>query len=393
MPVPLEGEPVVEGSERVAELAREAGISSVKMIAWRDLDDPEAGGSELHAHRVAAIWAASGLAVRTRTSMVAGQPLRLRRAGYLATRRGGRYGVFPEVIQNGIRKKAPSSEALVEIWNGMPFFSPLWFKGPRMVFLHHVHGPMWKMALPPLSAKVGETIESTIAPPFYRRSQIVTLSNSSRQEIIEHLHLPAQNITVVEPGIEGRFSPGTGRSATPLVVAVGRLVPVKRFDLLFRTLAEVKLEVPNLRAVVVGEGYLRESLEELRAELGAESWIEMPGRVDDEALIEHYRAAWAVVSTSLREGWGMTLTEAAACGTPSVATDIAGHRDAVEDGTSGLLRAEGRPLTAALTEVLTDAAVRERLSAGALRYAEKFTWQATAERTFEVLATQGHPQR
>ncbi len=151
------------------------------------------------------------------------------------------------------------------------------------------------------------------------------------------LGLPEANVSVAPPGVDDRFTPGGHRSPTPLVVAVGRLVPVKRFDELLRILAKVKTDQPDLEAVLIGEGYERPALEALRAELGADDWVHLPGRVPDEDLVSWYRKAWVVASTSQREGWGMTLTEAAACGTPAVATDIAGHRDAVVDGESGLL--------------------------------------------------------
>ncbi len=170
------------------------------------------------------------------------------------------------------------------------------------------------------------------------------------------------------------------------MVAVGRLVPVKRFDELLRVLAKVKTDQPDLEAVLIGEGYERSALEALRAELGADDWVHLPGRVPDEDLVSWYRKAWVVASTSQREGWGMTLTEAAACGTPAVATDIAGHRDAVVDGESGLLVDDLGQLSVALGRVLGDDVLRSRLSKGALTRARWFSWDATALRALEALA-------
>jgi glycosyltransferase involved in cell wall biosynthesis len=123
---------------------------------------------------------------------------------------------------------------------------------------------------------------------------------------------------------------------------------------------------------------------------GAEHWLTLPGRVSDAELIDLYRRAWLVASTSAREGWGMTLTEAAACGTPAVATDIAGHRDAVVDGESGLLVDRMGDFPDALVRVLTDATLRERLSAGAVARAAQCTWDATALGTLEALAADAH---
>lgn len=366
-----------------------SSIRSIRMTAWRDLDDPEAGGSELHADRVASRWAAAGLDVELRTSSVPGEAFETTRNGYRVTRRGGRYEVFAQVLSEGLRPNGPRPDAVVEIWNGMPFFSPLWFRGPRLTILHHVHGEMWRMALSPLLATVGDVTERKLAPLLYRTTPISTLSASSRDEIIERLGLPAAQVHVVEPGIDPMYSPGGARSEDPLVVAVGRLVPVKRYDVLFAALADARRTVPALRAVVVGEGYERARLEAVRSSLGAEDWIELPGRLDDADKLALYRAAWVVASSSLREGWGMTLTEAAACATPSVATDIAGHRDAVEHGVTGLLVPDDAALGPAIVRVLADGALRERLGAAALARAARFDWGRAASRLFSLLDPAG----
>ena len=134
---------VVSDPEVLAAVAAEAGIRRIHLVAWRDLDDPEAGGSELHAHMIAARWAAAGLDVTFRTSAVPGAPAALTRDGYRVLRRSGRYAVFPGAAWEGIRMGHRPGDALVEIWNGMPFLSPLWYRGPRIVFLHHVHAEMW----------------------------------------------------------------------------------------------------------------------------------------------------------------------------------------------------------------------------------------------------------
>jgi len=380
------GEDVRPEREMLAAIAAEAGIRRIHFVAWRDLDDPEAGGSELHAHKIASLWAGAGLDVTFRTSAVPGAPGDLTRDGYRVLRRAGRYAVFPGAAWEGIRMGHRPGDALVEIWNGMPFLSPLWYRGPRLVFLHHVHAEMWGMVLPPALARLGDTVERRIAPRFYRSSRIVTLSESSRAEIVEMLGLDAGRVTVAPPGVDARYTPGGLRSTVPLVVAVGRLVPVKRFDALVRALAEVKRDHPELQAVVIGEGYERPALEALRAELGATDWVSMPGRVDDAELVSWYRRAWLVASSSQREGWGMTLTEAAACGTPAVATAIAGHADAVLQGESGLLVDDVGELAGAIGRVLGDDVLRSRLSKGAAARARWFSWDATARRALEALA-------
>ena len=220
----------LESRDRLGHLAEVAGLRRVDVVAWRDLDDVEAGGSELHAHEIITRWADAGIDVRLWTSRVDGKAREIHRSGYTVNRRAGRYAVFPRTAVAGLRQKIGTGDGLVEIWNGMPFFSPLWSRCPRIVFLHHVHAEMWNMVLSPSLARVGNAIERRVAPPFYRRSQIVTLSGSARDDLVERLRFNPKRVTVIPPGIDPRFSPGPGPDPDPLVVAVGRLVPVKRFD-------------------------------------------------------------------------------------------------------------------------------------------------------------------
>ena len=372
----------------IEEIAGRSGLRRIDVLAWRDYDDPEAGGSELHAHRVMTAWSEAGLDVSMTTSSVPGGRRVVRRDGYRVIRRAGRYSVFPRSILSGAVGRIGTGDGVVEIWNGMPFFSPVWSRSPQVTFLHHVHDEMWKLVLPRGLADAGHLLEHRVAPPFYRNGRIVTLSHSSKAEIVERLRLPAEHITVVPPGVEPRFTPGGERSTVPLVVAVGRLVPVKRFHLLIEALVRLKAHHPDLRAVLAGEGYERPALEALVRSHGAEDWIELPGFVDDEALVDLYRSAWVVASSSLREGWGMTVTEAGACGTPSVATRIGGHEDAVVDGASGLLVDTTDDMVAALDAVLRDEVLRRRLGVGALDHASRLTWDATARGTLAALGTE-----
>jgi glycosyltransferase involved in cell wall biosynthesis len=372
--------------DKIGDLAARAGLRRVSMLAWRDLDDPEAGGSEVHASTIASLWGRAGIEVTMRTSFAPGRPQVAWRDGYRVIRKAGRYMVFPRASFSEMMGWHGARDGLVEIWNGMPFFSPLWAHGPRVTWLHHVHASMWQMTLPPRLAAAGNAIESRLAPPLYRTTSVVTLSESSKRELVERLRLKPNRVTVVPPGIDERYKPGGEKSPVPLVVAVGRLVPVKRFHVLIDVLADLKLRQPGLEAVIVGEGYLRDELEAQVREAGADQWLKLPGRVDDDTLIDLYRRAWVVASASAHEGWGMTITEAAACGTPAVATRIAGHADAIDDGRSGFLADDPVALGAAIGRLCSDDVLRARLSQGALAHAARFTWGATAFGTLEVLA-------
>jgi len=373
------------------------------MVAWRDLDDPEAGGSELHAHEIARRWAAAGIDVVLRTSAVPGASSEHSRQGYRVVRRAGRYRVFaqaPVEVVAGRFGPVGRLDGLVEIWNGMPFLSPLWWRGPRLVFLHHVHAEMWAMVLPRRLAAAGNTLESRVAPPLYRRSRIVTLSRSSRQEIIDSLGMRPDLVSVLPPGIDERFcageggrSPARNKADHPLVVAVGRLVPVKQFDRVVAAARPLAALHPGLEIVIVGEGYGRPRLEAAIEEAGAGDVVRLTGHLPIDELVTLYRRAWVLVSTSAREGWGMTVTEAAACGTPAVVSRIPGHVDAVEDGVTGLVVDNEDQFVKGVDRLLADGALRARMSKAAQERARRYLWEATALGALELLADEARRVR
>lgn len=377
-----------DAAAKIGDLAADAGIAHVHVVAWRDLDDVEAGGSEIHAANVCRAWAEAGIDVTIRTSFAQGHPPEVVRDGYRVIRRAGRYLVFPRAAIAEVAGRTGPRDALVEIWNGMPFFSPLWSRGPRLTFLHHVHGEMWHMVLPPNLAEVGDTIERRIAPLVYRRSRIVTLSESSKADIVGQLGLKPDRVAVVPPGIDARFTVSGERSDTPLVVAVGRLMPAKRFDELVRAAATARWSVPDLRLVIVGDGYERIALERVVAEVGGGEWVDLAGHCSDSELVSLYQRAWVLASASSHEGWGMSITEAAACATPAVVTDIGGHRDSVDDGVTGTLCPTPADLGPALADLLSDHEQRSRMGDAARRRADRFSWDATATELMALLAAE-----
>ena len=381
--VPEDADPIA----KIGDLAASAGVRRVHVLAWRDLDDVEAGGSELHIAEVAKRWAAAGLEITMRTSWAQGQPTEAMRDGYKVIRRAGRYQVFPRAALAEIAGRTGPRDVLVEIWNGMPFLSPLWNPGPRIILLHHVHADMWNMTLGPKLGPLGALFEAKVAPPLYRRSAIATLCESSKDELVNDLGFDPARVTVVHPGIDAKYSPQGVKSPHPLVMAVGRMAPVKRYDLLVRAAHHARKTIPDLRLHIVGDGYDRPTVQAAIEELDAGTWVTLRGLLSEADKLALMREAWIITSASAREGWGMTLTEAAACGTPAVATDIAGHRDSVHHGQTGLL-APGDPagLGDAMARVLGDADLRARLSAGALAWAGELTWDNTATRLMRVVA-------
>lgn len=377
----------IPAAAKLGDLAQAAGLRRIHVLAWRDLADVEAGGSEIHAAEITSRWAAAGIEVVMRTSHAQGHLSDEYRDGYRVIRRGGRHLVFLDAPLQELLRRAGRRDGLVEVWNGVPFFTPVWVRGPRIAFIHHVHADMWRQSVSPGLARLGEAIELHIAPRVYRRTRVVTPSPSSREQIIRRLGLRPEWVVAVPNGVHPRFTPGGTRADHPVILFVGRHVPHKRIDRLIRAAAEVRVDVPNVELTIVGDGYARPALGRLVDELDAGAWVTFTGRVDDDELVDHYRRAWVVASASEAEGWGLTLAEAAACGTATVATRIAGHVDVVDDGVSGLL-ADPSDLAAALRRVLTQPGLRLGLGAGGIRRVASLSWDRAAHGVLAALAAE-----
>lgn len=229
------------------------------VLAWRDLEDRDAGGSEVHADEFMRRWAERGLDVLHRTSAAEGLPETETRDGYRVVRRGSRYSVFPRTVVSELSRRMGRYDALVEIWNGVPWFSPVWCRRPHITVLHHVHGPMWDQVLPGPLAPAGRFLEARLAPPFYRRGLTVTPSDATRDELLE-LGFRPDRVQAYPNGVDPVFRPGGAKTAHPSILAVGRLAPVKRFDRVIDAAVEARRRVPDLRLDIVGGGPLHDEL-------------------------------------------------------------------------------------------------------------------------------------
>jgi glycosyltransferase involved in cell wall biosynthesis len=370
----------------IAERAARAGVRRVQVLAFRDLDDPDAGGSEVHAHQLCTNLAIAGLDVVHHTGRVRGAPQETQRDGARVVRRGGRVGVFARTVVDVRSGRLGPCDGIIEIFHGIPFFAPIWARHtPQIGVVHHVHLGTWQHLLPTPGAQIGQLVEAHLVPRVYRGRRLVTVAASTRDEMVRQYGVSPDDVRVVENGVHERFSPGGTRSPAPLIVAVTRLVPQKGVDDVLEAMALVRQRLPAVRLAIVGDGPERGRLRQRIRELTLEDVVELVGYQSADAVVDWYRRAWVTVTASHREGFGLTITEAAACGTPAVARRIPGHSDAVIDGVTGLLADGVEGIADALLRVLEDDELRARLGGAAVERARTLRWDASARGIFDAL--------
>ena len=354
---------------------------------WRDITHPLAGGCEVNLHELGKRIVEKGNEVTLVCGEYKGCKKREIIDGIEIIRRGGKYTVyicaFLEYIRS-LRKR--NYDVIIDEINGVPFFTSLYTKKPVIAFVHHVTKNIFFRELPFMFALIGYVIERLI-PLFYRRSIFITVSNSSKEELIE-IGVPEDKIKVIHNGISNTYNPDwSKKSSFPHILYLGRLKKYKRLDHLIRAMKLVKKEVEDAKLSIAGSGDVEEELKKMVEELNLSNHVEFYGYVNEEKKKDLLQSAWVFVTPSQKEGWGLTVIEANACGTPAIAYDVPGLKDSIRNGETGLLVANGdiHKLAESIIRVLKDEKLREKLSKNALNWSKNFSWDESSERFLEIL--------
>jgi glycosyltransferase involved in cell wall biosynthesis len=357
---------------------------NVLLVNWQDRGNPQAGGAEIHLFEIFGRLVAAGHRVRLVCSGWNGAPATATIDGISIQRVGNRSSFA--VLGRGAVHRAIAAERpdiLVEGVNKLPLFLATGIRLPFCAIVPHLFGTTaFAEAAWPVAAVVWAAERPL--PWAYRRAGFHAISESTRDDLIAR-GVPAQRIRVIHPGVDSRlFRPGpTGRSPAPSFLYVGRLKRYKGIGLAIEALAVARRRRPDLRLEIAGTGDYRSELERLAARLEVDRAVVFHGFVSEERKIDLMRGAWANIFPSPKEGWGITVIEAAACGTPSLASNSPGLRDSVCHGETGFLVPHGdvHALAARMVELADSALLVERLGGRARRFAEGLTWERTAAAT------------
>ncbi|MFF7444614.1 MULTISPECIES: glycosyltransferase [unclassified Streptomyces] len=347
----------------------------IVFLAHRDLGNPAAGGSELLVDRLA-----DGLTrLGHQVTLLCGGPASYR--DYRVVSAGGELGHFLRA-RSAFSRQVGDCDLLVEVCNGMPYFAPVWHRGPTLCLVNHVHTDLWSMRFGgPMApaARLGRRLEHWALTGAQHRSLLVAVSPSTAHAL-RGIGVERDRIRVVHNGVE-EPGPRADRSPEPLFVAVGRLVEYKRIDLLLRLWERVR-PVTGGRLVIVGDGPERERLEQL-----AGPGVEFTGHVSEADKHRLLCEAWLLLHPSAVEGWGLVVTEAATRETPTVAFDVPGLRDSVVDGETGVLARGESTFAAAWCTLALSAERRELMGKAARERAARYRWDRTV-RQFRAVAAE-----
>ncbi|MFF7133783.1 glycosyltransferase family 4 protein [Streptomyces sp. NPDC008196] len=362
--------------------------TNILFLNWRDPAHPQAGGAEAYCYEIARRLARADARVTLFAARFPGSRASESADGVRVLRGGGTFGVYLAAAAHLLRNRH-TYDAVVDFQNGIPFFSPLFT--PRwttdICVIHHIHQKQFDQFFRWPMNTVGRLLEKQVSRWVYRGRAIVVVSPSTRQGVRTELGF-YNPVYLVPNGSPRPHPPHVARAATPTITVVSRMTPQKRVDLLLRALPELRRRRPDLRVDLAGDGTELPKLRALASALGLGPAVEFHGHVSEERKLELLGRAWLTVVPSVAEGWGLTVIEANSMGTPALAFDVPGLRDAVQHGYNGWLIPHEADLTDGIATALTelgDAHSRERTARRCLAWSSRFSWDESSERLAQVV--------
>lgn len=363
----------------------------ILILNWRSLHDPLSGGAEVSLFEQAKYWKMQKADVTWFSSTYTHALPEEQMDGITFIHKGSPYSVHLYAFWYFINGSFGKPDVVIDCFHGIPFFTPLYAKSTKVVALiNEVAGKVWfENALFPTSF-IGFCLEK-LSFLFYKKTHFITGSQSGKDDVIKQ-GIPAENITIVPHGVTVLSVRDTVKKETgPTILFLGRLSSdkgIKDALIAFRYLHKT---IPGVTLWIAGkeekEGQLQQQIDNiLMHEENAKSHITYYGFVSDEKKFALYRKAWVLMHPSHKEGWGLTVIEAASQGTPTVGYNVEGLRDSIIDEKTGLLSDPNpRSLAERITDLLNDKDQYRKIAMQAEQYAKEFSWGKAGQNSWRVL--------
>jgi len=357
-------------------------------VNWRDMRNPEAGGAEVHLHEILSHLVRWGHQATQISAGFEGCSPEEEIDGIRVLRRGHWFDAnFTLPVFARRHMKHNGYDVVLEDINKLPFFMPLFTDTPVVPVIPHLFGSTAFRETNPLIASYVYVMERFI-PVFFRKNRFIVISPSTKEDLARR-GIDPERIDVVFCGLDhSRYRDlELERFERPTIVHLGRLRKYKSVEVVIGAMRIVREHVPDVRLVIIGDGPHKPFLEREAGRLDLDGVVEFKGFMGSEELVEYLNRSHVFFNPSPKEGWGLTVVEANACGLPVVASDRPGLRDSVRDGETGFLVPYGDEEAFARKAVMLfqDRDLWLRMSRAAIERVGELTWERCARGMEELL--------
>jgi glycosyltransferase involved in cell wall biosynthesis len=359
----------------------------ILVLNLRDSLNPHAGGAEEHLHQLFSRIAARGSQVTLHCGSFPGAKRDEVVDGIRVIRRGGR---LDNAIWSALFYLRHSAEfdVIADYTCQLHFLTPLYVRAPRVAVALHVVGDVYRHDLVFPIGHLMAAWEKFSLRYFYGREHFIAISNSTAAELLSH-GISSKRVRVIPgaPALPGP-RPRIPEAADPTLVYHGRLKRYKRVDLLLRAMPEILLRLPAAKLRIIGDGDDVGRLRQLATTLGLDDAVSFDGWLPADRHWMRLGSSWVHVQPSMKEGWSLSVLDAAQCGMPTLASRVPSLEDMVEPGVTGELFSPEDVddyVNKAVT-LLQDSSLRRACGQRAAQWASRFTWEDASKRVEDVLA-------
>ena len=361
----------------------------ILIFNWRCPKHPEAGGAEKATHEIARRWVQSGHHVHLISGGFPGGQKNDDIDGVKVTRLGGKYSIYAKSILHYYKQLRGKYDVVIDEINTVPFFVPFYIREPAVAFIHQLAANVLFEELPWAQAKFWSIMEPRVLQ-LYKNTPIIT-SQGTKEDLLK-IGINEKVIHVINYGVDHSvYKPNNNKSTYPYVFYLGRLKKFKGVHLLISAMEQVVKQIPSAKLSIIGNGdaQYESELKQLTNSLNLSkniTFYEFGLRDSLLQKVQTMQEAWVLAFPSIREGFGLVVVEANACGTPTIATNVPGLRETVRDQETGILVSRRADAIAdAIIQILSDEDLRGRLSKKALEWSMQFDWDRTANKILQVL--------
>lgn len=359
----------------------------ILIFNWRDVKHSWAGGGEIYIFEQAKRWIKKGNEV----TLFCGEDIEKKFPsheiidGISVYRKGGRYTVYLWAFWFYLTRFRGKFDILIDVVNGIPFFSPLYARTRKLTFVYHVHDKQFFYEVPFPINYVGYWIEKYLFPIIYRHIRIVAISQTTKDLLIQN-GFKGKNISIVYCGINGGLKTvNTKRFSHPTILYLGRIKKYKRVEMLVEILPKVIHKVPGARLIIAGWGTEASKLTDVVMKSPLRRKISLMGPVTNAEKRMLLSKSWIFVNPSIGEGWSIAVIEANLYGTPAVAFEVPGLIESIQSNKTGLLAKDENNLVDKICQILKNQKLRNTLGMNAVDWALRFSWDSAANKSLNMM--------
>jgi O-antigen/teichoic acid export membrane protein len=256
---------------------------NILILNWRDTKHKWAGGAESYVQEIAQRWVADGHQV----TLFCGNDGKLKSTqkvrGVNVIRKGNFVTVYIWAFLYYMFKFKNTVDVIVDCENGIPFFTPLYSKKPIFLVIHHVHQEVFRQHLKFPLNRFAQFLEGKFMPFVYHNKQVVTVSESTKKEIVKNKIANQKDIHIVHNGVSVSYKNMMAKSSAPLISYVGRLKHYKNIDIALKAFSNLEKQYPTAKFAIVGQGEAIKNLRKLVKVLGLENKVQFFGRTSESS--------------------------------------------------------------------------------------------------------------